>query len=426
MTRADGDLTPTRAAIAQMRFHLGGGVRLALRAGVPLAAVVTVAVGISPDPGATVVALAEGAAVAGRSTGVVWLLTAVSLLLAIWAAPRLAHGADGWARHLPISAAAQRRGIQLALVVCQAPATITWIVLWSVAARHGLPVDPMRLATPFLVACACAVAVTPVRRRSTAIGTGAVALVGAVLDSWSGPFLALAAVVIGDRIQGPIGRRRRRLAPRRVEVTSALGLQLRIACRALGTTGFLRGWVFAAVPLAAAAAFAAHNPESPRVGAVRFGGALAITVLAADLAHRLARRRPPWGWVRSLPWSALHRVSADAVLFALACIPPIVAVAAIRPAAALPLAATVPLIALAAADAARTPPAGHGGAWAPVLGLGTFVALWLGVLSATAMLALLLAIPKLLEAARGERAHKVAAWEPRHHAAVGDPGSWRG
>ena len=79
-----------------------------------------------------------------------------------------------------------------------------------------------------------------------------------------------------------------------------------------------------------------------------------------------------------------------------------------------------------AAAAARIPSTGHGGAWAPVLGLGAFVALWLGVLSATGWFALLLAIPKLLEAAREERAHKLATWNPRHHAAAGDPRSWRG
>ena len=426
MARENGGLTPVRAAIAEMRFHLGSGVRLGLRAGVPIAAVVTVGIGISPDPGATLVALGEGVGVPGRWPGVVGLLTAVSLTLALWAAPRLAHGADGWARHLPISSAAQRLGIQLALVVCQAPTAIAWFALWSVAASHGLPVDPLRLATPVLIACACAVGATPVRRRWTTVAIGVLALVGAHLDSWAGPFVVLGAIAVGERFHGPVGRPRRRLAPRRVEVVSALGLQLRIARRAIGAIGLSRAWLFAAGPLVAAAAFAANNADAPRLGAVRLGGVLATTLIATELAHRLSIRRPPWGWVRSLPWSAIDRIVADALVIALASVPAVLATAAVRPGAALPVAASVPLIALAAADAARRRPGGHGGAWAPVLALGAFAALWLGVRAEFGFLALLLAIPKLFEAARGERALKVAAWDPRHHAEAGDPASWSG
>ena len=86
---------PSSAAWAITRFHLGGAVRLALRSGIPVAAAATVAIGLSPDPGAAIRSLASAVADPDAGSAVPWLFALFSLGLALWGVPRVARSGAG-------------------------------------------------------------------------------------------------------------------------------------------------------------------------------------------------------------------------------------------------------------------------------------------------------------------------------------------
>ncbi len=128
------DRTPTPTA-ALLSFHLKAGSRLAMRTGVPAAALLTAGIGLSPDPGATLRLVANDLASNSGSFIVGVLLAIVAGGMATWAAPRIYHGVNGWVRHLPADWPAHRRALLGALTAAELPVAITWCALWLVAWR---------------------------------------------------------------------------------------------------------------------------------------------------------------------------------------------------------------------------------------------------------------------------------------------------
>lgn len=426
--RADGASTGARAAWAVARFQLGGAVRLAVRSGVPVAAAATVAIGLSPDPGAALAATARGVADPDAGSAVPWVLAAVSFGLAAWGAPRIAHGADGWIRHLPLSEAWRRRAVLLALVAAQAPAILAAWTLWWIGWSGGAAVHPLRLVLPLALAIGFAILVLPVRRRIIAVSFGLAGVAAIVLyeRTWAMPFVALGAAAAWERLAPPLGRARRRLAPTRAEVGGAVAFSFRVAWRVL-LRRVAVSWLLALVPLAAVVLFVVNNPERSGAGAARFGGTLAVTVVLADLAERLSTHRPPWSWARALPWSALQRVSLDAACLALATVPVVLLVAAIDVSALVPVAAAAGALAVVAAGAVRGNRDARFGSWGPVAGYGAFFAACSGAFGGFVWIMLaMFACMMLPDGVRRERDLRPSTWAARHHLAEGDPMSWRG
>ena len=91
-------MTPT---VALLRFHLGSGTRLAMHAGVPAAALLTVAVGLSGSVEGVMAFAADDLATGSVATAAV--LVAIGAGIAAWGAPRIAHGIDGLIGHLRFS-----------------------------------------------------------------------------------------------------------------------------------------------------------------------------------------------------------------------------------------------------------------------------------------------------------------------------------
>ena len=368
--------------IALLRFHLAAGARVALAAAVPLAGIAVVAVGMQENPARVLEVIAAAIAGPSPSFGAMAGLSLAALGLALWAAPRVTLGSDGWIRHLPLSTAQHRLALVLATACAEGPV---------VAGAGGLAVlESWR--------------------------SGRIAWLGFILP----PVVAVVAAALAQGLRPARRRRAWRSWP-----LGRGALDVRIASRALGSRVF-SAWLSGAIPMGAAILFVTNNvlpPDAVR-GAIRLGGTLATTFALAGLADSLAIRRPSWPWARSLPLTSRHRVVRDAVMLGFFCLPFLVTAAVLDVRSATAVAAVTPLLGLRAAAAMRRGGESRSAASGPVLIEGAFtsalIALlpWLGI-------AALAAIPLALRAAiERERALKVTRWSAIHHVAAGDTLSW--
>ena len=347
-----------------LRFHLASGVRLAQRAFVPLAGALVVAVGLTQDPAATMRAIAAAVAAPRLSGGVIAALLAAGGAIASWAAPWLALSTSGWIRHLPASAVAHRRAAALALAAAQLPLVVGVAGLMALAAASGAPVGAIRLPAVAVAAVAIGAALAPSRRPGASLALGLATAVAVLAFGTAGLLAAAALLAASDRLGGAPATKPspvRGTRASRLPLPLAESLALRVAAPALPTALLL-----AAVPLAAGYALVRNNPDlPPHLGArgARLAGAMAVAVVVARAADRLALLRPPWPWVRSLPWTARRRVLADVLVLGVLVAPCVLASAWMH---GLELgavvAAVVPLVAARGASAIRR---GHDAASPP-------------------------------------------------------------
>jgi energy-converting hydrogenase Eha subunit E len=367
---------------ALLRFHLAAGARIALAAAVPLAGIAVVAVGMQENPAGALEQIARSIAGPAPSLGAVGALSLACLGLALWAAPRVTLGSDGWIRHLPLSRAQHRLAQIIAIACAEGP---------LVVAAGGL----------------------------------------AVLESWRGgrlawqgflipPVVALAAAAIAEGLR-PV----RRTRAWRAWPFASPPFDVRVALRAVGSR-VLSVWLAGAIPMGAAMLFVTNNVLAPQEahGAIRLGGTLATTFAFAGLADILAIRRPSWPWARSLPMTSRRRVVRDAVMLGVSCLPFLVTTAILDLRAAIAVTAVTPLLALRAVAAMRRGGEFRSAASGPVLIEGAFVSGFLALLPWLGVAALA-AVPVALRAAvERERAQKVTRWSALHHVAAGDTLSW--
>lgn len=368
--------------IALLRFHLAAGTRLALAAAVPLAGIAVVAIGMHENPAKALEHIAAWIAAPAPSFGAIAALALASLALAIWAAPRVMLGSDGWIRHLPLSSAHHR----LALIL-------------AIACAEG-----------FVIAGAVGLAALESWR------SGRIAWLGFIVP----PVVAVATAALALGLRRVRRRRTWRTWPIR-----SRSLDVRIASRALGSR-VLSAWFSGAIPMGAAILFVTNNvlPEDAARQAIRLGGTLATTLALASLADALAIRRPSWPWARSLPVTSRHRVVRDATMLGVFCLPFLVWTTVLDLRSAAAVAAVTPLLALRAAAAMRRGGESRSAASGPVLIEGVFASAFIALLPWLGIVALA-AIPVALRAAvERERALKVTRWSALHHVAAGDTLSW--
>ena len=179
------DRTPTPTA-APLNLHLKAGSRLAMRTGVPAAAVLTAGIGLSPDPSATLRLVANDLASGSGSFTVGVLLAIVAGGMATWAAPRICHGVNGWVRHLPADWPAHRRALLGALTAAELPVAITWCALWLVAWSLGSDVEPRRLLAMSVVLVGVSLTRVPARWSIVVASAGVVTVGLALFAGWPG------------------------------------------------------------------------------------------------------------------------------------------------------------------------------------------------------------------------------------------------
>ncbi|MEJ7813337.1 MAG: hypothetical protein WKG32_23215 [Gemmatimonadaceae bacterium] len=363
--------------------------------------------------------------------GALALFAALGLGLATQAVRRFRVGLTGWARSLPASGVTVRRAVWAGLLIVQAPLVILYLAAVAAVATASIyhaPLAPARLAGFALAlggaaALAGAVVCHALWRRLAIGALAAGAILGATSARWAGVIIAVAALALADRIVGPVRAPGRSAPTRHVRWPSPRTLAITLAWRALGPT-LVTNALGAVLPLIAAGFFRANNedlaPGSAAL-ALRIGAALSLAIYTATLATALAARRPPWRWVRALPWSGAQRVAADAIALGLpgaALVTPVLFVDVASGALTL---LHAPAYAYLAAAALRHTNGRPSGATGEALRFGVPLALVWSIWPAS-----LVTLPAVIalaawSAVRRERSQRVSTFEELHHQTAGDP-----
>lgn len=405
-----------------LRFQVRTTVRITFRNTLVQAVLLAVGIGLSPDPGGTLLSLARG-----LGSGAPWWLAAFGLWAgwnAAMAREPLASTLRGWHRHLPVSGTGERRVAWLALSLCQAPVLCFALLLWVGA---GFVDGSWRWQVPgavVLVGTASAAALLPWRSEWPRWIAAAAFLAAA--------FGTLISLALGVLMLWAVDRRGGRLwvlpdAVRHAERPARAGgasLPWLIAFRAVGWRIPL-SWLIASVPLTAVWLFLRNNSLdlAQQATGARVGGGLALLAVLVSLAEALKLRRPAWPWIRSLPSTSRGRVVRDAVLFSMAGLPPLAVAGWLAPTVALPLLAGLIFQSVRLSGAIRRDAGGTTRLGAHALGELCFVQLTIAVSGWTAAVFLLLVPWALHDATRQEQRQKVTRWQELHHLELGDPAS---
>lgn len=374
---------------ALIRFQMASGGRVALRANAIVAAIFVFIFGSAPDGLATLRTLVLGTASSARGWSVLGVFTGVCLALAAAALPRINLGFAGWMRSLPASRREHRYAAIVAVAAAQA-FSLAWtalaVILTLLVYRAPLSVAKLLAIPAIILAVATFIVFTAdknlLRRKPAPIGV------------W------------------PFARNARR----------GWLHWVRFSWAALPAPSILGAAMLPAIFIAFAYMIVLRNPGLPAATAhrtVRIAGALAVGAFGASLSNALLRLRPAWAWSRSLPWSSMQRVIADAFIVGL----PLAAAAAtllpLDAPNALAVVAIVPVIAATGARALRAGSTRQTGAAGEVVVVATMAGILIA-LSPTLALLPLVATPSLIRLA-GERDRRVVATrfaELQHDAAA--------
>ncbi len=410
---------------ALLAFHRGAGLRVALRASIVVVCSLVFVFGSAPEILYTLYRFVLGVASAAAGPDALRGLALVGLGLAVPAAARVRLGTAGWLRTLPASGDDHRRGTWAALALAQLPVLVAGALCAVLTvAVYRAPLAPAKLAGLPLAVAATSAALVPSARgwaaRPLALGAAFLATLG---TGW-GVAGAVLGLLLADRAAGPIRPERRR-ARRRLPLP--VPTELLVVGRALGWRAVADGALAVLLPLAGAWFFRANNPLPPQTAALaaRVGGAVAAAFLAAALAGALLRRRNPWPWARSLPWSGARRVAADAAALALAGAPLLAVVGWMDPAAVPTTGLALGVSACVAAGALRGDPERKTGAAGETLRVAVPAGVGLAFFPAAWPLGAALAAAALRLGGRRERGQRVSRWTELHHGSAGDS-AWQG
>lgn len=363
--------------VALLRFHLASVIPASLRALAPVAAAGTVAIMLQPTPTAAVTAIVV--AVVGVIDHPVVNLAVVAGALALSRAvgARVMTRRDDWLGHLPATSRDRRVAGALACAVGPAPAVAAIVVFAALHAAAGIEIRPVRLAA-LAALCLPAGAFGVLSRRPLISMVAGGAAWFTVEGGWTGvaggPLVALGMVILAH---SDIPRRRLWALP--------LPPTLAVALRAVGARPVASAAV-GAVIASCARVFATSNdlPAWQVDRATVLATLIGVLAAAVSTAEMLARRRPPWPWARSLPWSARRRVLEDAAMLAVVASPAVLATVVWRPAVVLAVVLAAPALVLAAAAGIRRQPGATFGASVDVLLVGGVASCWLAIVPALA------------------------------------------
>jgi len=410
-----------RYAGALAAFHLKVGARVALRALAPVVGLfVFVYYVLKPEFSvflARVLLFENGLLLSGLT------LALVGLVSARVAASRVLLGASGWIRHLPLTSSGHRRLAVFSATIAGLPVLLILAFLIVLAGRDARRSVVWYLAGLFPLGLASSLFWTSLKNALPARLLAFLAC--GFFGAGHAVFFAtgLVTLVVADLTGGPLQRKRRtRLF---VPYGKKPGLEHLISLRAVGW-GFVPLYLLSYVPLILTQLFILNNRLAGPMAsaAVRFGGTAGIVLFLAFLAARLAARRPPWPWLRSLAMSSRGRVSRDAMFLAVPCLPLAAVATALNIWAGLPVLLILPLLAVRAAAHVRDGPESRTGPGLAVVIEGGLAALALALLPWLSLVSLA-GIPwGLSAAARLDRRLKVSRWTELHHLAAGDSQSW--
>ena len=408
-------------AKAVFLFHLHVGTRLALRIFIPVVSIFfALYYLLRAELFNSLMAqiLDGGFLLSGITT------TFICLIVASFASRRICLGLNGWIRHLPLEGKIHRRMAGIAIFIAQIPILAILAGLAVIAIQlYQVPAAPFIAGLPF-VGLSCGLWVLPVKRKLITRSLAALAAIGFSSNYWE--FLAggILLLVVADRISGPLVRKKKHSQPSRL--FKGKFLVSTINWRALRLRPFVP-YLLSLPFLGAAQLFIANNKPSPLLAEqmIRFGGALGQVLFCSIFANILASRRPPWPWIRSLPWTANTRIVWDSCFIGLHAFPLVVLLGTMNLKSMLPLALSLPLLASYSAYSMRHESGSAMGASGKVLLLGTFASLLLCLIPWSSLCFLALTPIAFHKAIKAEKHQKVSQWLELHHLAAGDSLSWR-
>jgi hypothetical protein len=401
-------------------FHLHVGTRLALRLFIPAVAVFfTLYYVFRPELFLSLMAsfLDVGFFLSGIFT------TLLCLITASFAARRVCLGLNGWIRHLPAAGSTHRRMAGIAVFTAQIPllAILAGLAIMS-SKVFKVPAAPY-LTGLTLVGLACGLCVLPIKRKIISRPLAILAGILLASNNWmllmAGFFVLLAA----DALSGPMVQKKRH--PKFHKLFKRSLLVALINWRALRLR-FLIPYLFSLPFLGAAQLFIANNNPSPLLAerVIRLGGALGLIVFCSVFSNILAARRPPWPWIRSLPWSSQSRILLDSSFICLHLLPFLIIIGMMDLKSVLPLAVSFPIFILYSVYSVRETFESPIGASGKVLLYGAMGALFLCLIPWSSLFFLALTPWIFKEAVKAEKSQKVSRWLELHHLAAGDPLSW--
>jgi hypothetical protein len=249
------------------------------------------------------------------------------------------------------------------------------------------------------------------------------AAIGFASNNWV--FLAggILLLIAADGISGPLVKKKK--SAKFHKPFRGILLVASINWRALRLRPFVL-YFFSLPFLGAAQLFITNNDPTPLLAEkmIRFGGALGLILFCSVFANMLATRRPPWPWIRSLPWSAKTRIVWDSSFIGLHVLPLVILVGAMNLKSMLPLIVSLPFFAAYSAYSIRQAPESVMGASGKVLLLGTFASLFLCLIPWSSVCFVALTPLILNLGTTAEKHQKVSRWLELHHLAAGDSLSW--
>lgn len=409
------------SGLAFFRFHLRVGIRLALRTLAPVASIIFAFYYFFRIEFFTALANAFFMESSGLVSGL--LFSVFSLSLAGIAASRICLGLTGWIRHLPVSSQTSRRLAGLAIFIAQIPVLVFLVFpILFLSKNSGIVLSLYIIGLAFL-GLASAVCVLPVQRKLLTRPLAAVACVFSASGNW--PFLILGLILIAccDLLSGSLIPVRKRSRFHRAFKGTLLYAS--ISWRALRLRVF-SSYILAVLILGGTSLFVSNNNFNPHLStqATLFGGTLGLTILLATLANRLASRRPPWPWARSLPWSARLRIVIDSLFLTVHTLPLLVLLAFMNITAVGPLVAILPSFILLASFAMRRASEYRIGVFGMIFVYGVFGAFLISLIPLISLLLLAFTPLALKYAVDEERCQKVSRWLELHHLAAGDSLTW--
>jgi hypothetical protein len=414
------DIKSGNPAKAVFLFHLHVGTRLALRIFIPVVSIFfALYYLLRAELFNSLMAqiLAGGFLLSGITT------TSICLIVASFASRRICLGLNGWIRHLPLEGKIHRRMAGIAIFIAQIPILAILAGLAVIAIKlYQVPAALFIAGLPF-VGLSCGLWVLPVKRKLITRSLAALAAIGFSSNNWE--FLAggILLLVVADGISGPLVRKKKHSRPSRPFKGKFLVLTINWrALRLRPLVPYLLSLPF----LGAAQLFIANNNPPPLLAEqmIRFSGALGQVLFCSIFANILASRRPPWPWIRSLPWKAKTRIVWDSCFIGLHAFPLVVLLATMNLKSMLPVALSLPLLACYSAYSMRQESGSAMGASGKVLLLGTFASLLLCLVPWSSLCFIALTPMAFHKAIKAEKHQKVSQWMELHHLAAGDSLSW--
>ena len=411
-----------RSGRAFLIFHLHVGARLALRKLAPVMAV-AFAVYFFLWPAffhiLMTVLISLGSWVSGL------FFTIISVSIASSASRRICHGLDGWIRHLPSTAATQRRLAGVAVFMAQIPILIVLVLLAIVAGITSEASSTAYLVGFPVLGLSSALCVLPIKQKWSARPLALAACISSMTGQWAFVAGSVVLLTITDLTAGPLSPSRKRSKFRLTLKGSSLHALL--TWRALKLRVFSH-YLVSLFFLGLTSLFISHNDfdQSLNTKAVCLGGALSLAKFIALTANMISARRPPWPWVRSLPWSARRRVIVEAALLLLFAIPLLILILLMNINALWPIILSLPAFVLFATQQIRQASEDRMGAAGKIFLMGTIGTLAIGLFPLSSLI-FSLSIPlALLQAEKAEKSQKVSRWLELHHQVTGDSLSWSG